>query len=70
MRMHIRPLWDASQVFEALRDDGWVLAPQPDGSAFANHPAVADEAAARQRLDDLGLRTSGAVHIEFQPIST
>jgi hypothetical protein len=46
---------------------GWRLetAGGPDFSAW--HPEVRDQAAARDRLNDLGLLTSSAVRIEFGP---
>jgi hypothetical protein len=67
MDLHIRPLWDATQVAATLRDDRWVVVTQPDGSLLASHRDIPDEAAARRRLDDLGLLTSQAVQIRFQP---
>jgi hypothetical protein len=53
-------------LFDALRDDGWLLTPQPDGSVLASHPAVPDEAAARRRLDGLGLLTTNVARIDFR----
>jgi hypothetical protein len=65
--VHIRPIGDPSPLYEALRDDGWSLTSQPDGSVLASHPAVTDQASARERLDRLGLLTSNAAQIEFRP---
>jgi hypothetical protein len=67
MDLRIRPLGDPAPVREALQDDGWTLDPQPDGSFLASNADVPDEAAARRRLDALGLLTSNAVQIDFQP---
>lgn len=48
-----------------LERDGWAI--ESDGDAFfANNPDVADEPAARNRLDRLGLLTSARVRIEFE----
>jgi hypothetical protein len=67
MEVHIRPVGNDPIVQQTLQDDGWVLAPQPDGSFVASHKDVPDEAAARRRLDALGLLTSNAAQIEFRP---
>jgi hypothetical protein len=50
---------------QALRGDGWRLRDEPGGAVLGTHPAVANEAAARERLHGLGLLTSGALLIRF-----
>jgi hypothetical protein len=67
MDLHIRPRGDATEVCATLRDDGWALVTQTGGALLASHPDVPDEAAARHRLQRLGLLTSGALQIEFRP---
>jgi hypothetical protein len=67
MHLYVRPLGDATRLRATLRDDDWAMVTQPDGALVASHRDVPDEAAARRRLDDLGLLTSQAVRIEFSP---
>jgi hypothetical protein len=66
MKVHLRFLRQAGQLQEALRNDGWHLEREKDESLFARHPLVRDEVAARNRLNRLGLLTSGSVCIEFR----
>jgi hypothetical protein len=66
MKVHIHALRHHESVRRLLLTHGWRL----DGagkSYSARHPAVRDQAAARSRLNDLGLLTSPAVRIEFDP---
>jgi hypothetical protein len=48
-----------------LRADGWVLEAGRHDGIVAEHPHVPDEAAARSRLDRLGLLTARRLRIEF-----
>jgi hypothetical protein len=65
MRVHLRFLRKGEIAQEALRNDGWQLEREQDDSFTARHPLVRDESAARNRLHDLGLLTTGSVAIEF-----
>ena len=63
IRFHF--LHDAATPLQALRGDGWQLRDEPGGVVLGTHPAVPDEAAARERLHALGLLTSGGLLIHF-----
>jgi hypothetical protein len=63
IRFHF--LRDAATPLQALRGDGWQLQHEPGGVVLGTHPAVANEAAARERLHRLGLLTSRALLIRF-----
>jgi hypothetical protein len=65
MKIHLRFLRQCEEIQETLKNDGWNLEWEHDGSLNAGHPHVLDEAAGRYRLQDLGLLTTGAVHIDF-----
>ena len=58
-------LGDPAGPLQALRGDGWQLQDEPGGVVLGTHPAVANEAAARERLHALGLLTSRALLIRF-----
>ena len=64
MTIHIELLHQRQAICQLLREHGWRLG-KANGGFAAEHPAVHDEAAARQKLQALGLLTSGAVRIEF-----
>jgi hypothetical protein len=64
IRFHF--LRDAATPLQALRGDGWQLRDEPGGVVLGTHPAVPDEAAARERLHALGLLTSRALLIRFE----
>jgi hypothetical protein len=64
IRFHF--LRDAATPLQALRGDGWQLQDEPGGVVLGTHPAVAHEAAARERLHGLGLLTSRALLIHFE----
>ncbi len=66
MKVHIQTLRGRNSIRRLLLKHGWKL-DRPGGDYFACHPAADDEEAARSRLDDLGLLTSPAVRIEFDP---
>jgi hypothetical protein len=51
---------------QALRGDGWQLQGEPGGPVTGTHPDVPDEAAARSRLDRLGLLISRSLRIHFE----
>jgi CheY-like chemotaxis protein len=57
-------------VRETLLRDGWVLETEEQDVLCMSHPMIADEETARNRLEQLGLLTSGLVRIEFQPMSS
>jgi hypothetical protein len=63
IRFHF--LHDPAGPLQALRGDGWRLQDEPGGVVLGTHPAVAHEAAARERLHCLGLLTSRALLIRF-----
>jgi hypothetical protein len=42
--------------------------PCPENSLVVEHPGVPDEAAARNRLEHLGLFTANCLRIEFGPL--
>ena len=67
MNMHIQLLRYSSDLERVLRDDGWLLEPEPNASVSASHPEVADEGAARSPLHRLGLLTSSSLRVEFSP---
>jgi hypothetical protein len=66
MKVQLRFLRHSEAIQAALQKDGWQLVRQSEDSLIALHPLVADEAAARNRLLDLGLLTSGSLYVEFQ----
>jgi hypothetical protein len=51
---------------QALRGDGWQLQGEPGGPFTGTHPDVPDEAAARHRLDRLGLLISRSLRTHFE----
>ena len=69
MILHVQFLENAENVRENLLRDGWRAEPQPDGSLIISHPQVSDEEAARERLDQLGVLTSQAIRLDFEPPS-
>ena len=68
MTIHIEVLHQRHAIRELLREHGWRLHKESSGFA-AEHPAVPNQAAARQNLQALGLLTSSAVRIEFVPVA-
>ena len=64
MHVRIELLRQSEPILATLRKDGWVVAFGQDGVS-ARHPQAPDERAARNRLDSLGLLTSGSLSIEF-----
>jgi hypothetical protein len=65
VRVFFQPLRGRVELRRILEADGWTLEAGWDDTLLAEHPAVADEAAARSRLHHLGLLTSGRLRIEF-----
>jgi hypothetical protein len=65
MNVLIQPLRHPDGLHQALCDDGWTLETERNGVFYAEHPQVADEVAARNRLYHLGLLTSSSLRIEF-----
>ena len=65
MNVLIQPLRHSNGLHQALSADGWTLEPERNGVLYAEHPQVADEVAARNRLHHLGLLTSSSLRIEF-----
>jgi hypothetical protein len=63
LRFHF--LREPAGMIQALRTDGWDLAGEGDWVVRASHPDAPEEGAARERLDGLGLLTSGALRIHF-----
>jgi hypothetical protein len=68
MFIHVESLEHVEVLQASLLRDGWKVEPQPDGSFRINHPQVRDEEAARDPLDRLGLLTSPAVRLDFEPL--
>jgi len=68
LKIHIEVLHQRHAIRELLREHGWRL-DKDNGGFAARHPAVHDQAAARQNLQALGLLTSAAVRIEFRPLT-
>ena len=68
MRIYIELLRHREAVYCLLSEDGWRL-DEANSGFTANHPAVRDEPAARNRLSALGLLTSPSVRIEFGPVA-
>jgi hypothetical protein len=67
MTVHIQPLRAHEVVRRILVEHGWRV-DRASGPAYsARHPAVKDEKAARDRLSGVGLLTSPAVRIAFDP---
>jgi hypothetical protein len=65
MHLQIQLLRRPDELRRTLRDDGWTLEADEATSVRASHPSVPDEAAARSRLDQLGLLTSASLRVEF-----
>jgi hypothetical protein len=67
MKVHIKTLRNREFVRRLLLKQGWRLDRSTGPDYAARHPGAKDEEAARDLLNDLGLLTSSAVHIEFDP---
>jgi len=65
MHLNVQPLRESTQVKDLLVADGWQVQPAASHALRVEHPEVADEAAARLRLERLGLLTSRCCHIDF-----
>jgi hypothetical protein len=59
-------LHEPTNQLQALQGDGWRLQGEPGGPFTGTHPDVSDEAAARYRLNLLGLLISRSVRIRFE----
>jgi hypothetical protein len=59
-------LHEPAGLLQSLRGDGWDLQGEPSGPVTGTHPDVADEVAARYRLDRLGLLISRSLRIQFK----
>jgi hypothetical protein len=70
MQVHIQSLRHHEAVRRILARNGWRLDREGGPRYFARHPAVKDQEDARGRLNDVGLLTSSAVRIEFDPRSS
>jgi hypothetical protein len=64
MNVHIQML-RPSNLIGTLQGDGWVVETKSKISIVAKHPHVPDEIAARNRLNQLDLLTSGSIRIDF-----
>jgi hypothetical protein len=67
MRVLFQPFRGHVELKRILQTDGWTLESGQDDAVLAEHAGVTDEAAARSRLDRLGLLTSGRLRIVFLP---
>ena len=68
-RIYVRSRRESHSILKALEKDGWELERQGEDTLVAGHRLVRDEPAARRRLHELGLLTSGMLHIEFVRIT-
>jgi hypothetical protein len=68
MRVYFQPLGRHAGLRRILQADGWLLKGDRGDAFLAEHPGVADQAAARRRLDRLGLLTSSRLRIAFLPL--
>jgi hypothetical protein len=70
MKVYFQTLRDHEAVRLILVEHGWRV-DRPSGPAYsARHPAVKDQTAARDRLNEMGLLTSSVVRIAFAPKSS
>jgi hypothetical protein len=67
MRVLFQPFRWRVDLRRILQADGWTLEGGRGDSFFAENPGVPDEAAARRRLNRLGLLTSPRLRIVFLP---
>ena len=68
MNVHIEMLHDREGIRKLLHHHGWRLdRAGGEASYSARHPAVTDQASARDRLNATGLLTSPALRITFVP---
>ncbi len=65
MNVHFEVVHRSLNLQRLLRHDGWVIRQKVGDALSASHPEVLDQAAARYRLQHLGILTSPAVRIEF-----
>ncbi len=66
MRVQLSPLRHGNDYRVALRKDGWLVLGADSAECIeVIHPEVADQSAARARLDRLGLLTSPFLRIRF-----
>jgi hypothetical protein len=70
MKLHIQLLRHPDYIRDTFRADGWAVKPCPENSLVIEHSGVPDEAAARDRLEHLGLLTANCVRIDFGPLPT
>jgi hypothetical protein len=66
VKLHIQLLHDHEAVHDRLRRHGWRLDKVGNSRYAATHPAVVDQATARDRLHTVGLLTSSALRIQFE----
>jgi hypothetical protein len=66
MKIQFELLRQPFEVRDTLRNHGWRLDSIHNNSVSASHPDVQDETVARNRLNDMGLLTSGSVRITFE----
>jgi hypothetical protein len=69
MRVFFQPFHGRVDLRRVLQADGWTLEGGQGDTFLAQHPDVADQAAARSRLDQLRLLTSAGLRIHFLPAS-
>jgi hypothetical protein len=65
MKMHIESVRHAGSLKEQLVREGWRVDNAQGGGFLISHGEIASELDARQRLQRMGLLTSGKVRIEF-----
>jgi hypothetical protein len=67
MEVYFETVGGSADLRELLESHGWRL-DEGEGNHFtARHTDAEDQPAARQKLDRLGLLTSGRLRIEFGP---
>ncbi|MBM4073520.1 MAG: hypothetical protein FJ271_32045 [Planctomycetes bacterium] len=67
MRIAIECLQPGADIGKRLQRDGWAVEQVDDRLLLADHPGVSSESAARIRLHQVGLLTSGRLRIHFNP---
>jgi hypothetical protein len=70
MDVHFETAGASADLRAYLEAHGWRLDEGDDNHFTARHPNAEDQPAARQKLNRLGLLTSGRLRIEFGPMTT
>jgi hypothetical protein len=68
MKVCIYPLGQTETIRRALVQDGWHAELTAENWIEATHVHVANQVQARERLYPIGLLTTGAARIEWEPL--